>query len=136
MSSDEDATFKKLPGYENRHTPRSDYLFDLFERDLALLYASAKSFERNFDDFEFFFALAHAHVYKRVLHRAWGPTGRFVWKYRRSHASPFDTSLAEVRQLGDAWPPLQAGLFDRSPRRFIDLLTEYKTEHTDKLFWH
>jgi hypothetical protein len=39
MRSDLDSTFKFLPGYENRYTPLSDYLFKLLQSNLVIFFS-------------------------------------------------------------------------------------------------
>jgi hypothetical protein len=88
MRSDLDSTFTFLPGYENRYTPLSDYLFKLLQPNLADLLFLGTDYESLFDRFEVILALEQINLHGR------GPIGRFGWKFEREgDSSPLPTEI-------------------------------------------
>ncbi len=135
--SNTDEVFKKLPGHERHHVPRSEYLFKFFYPTLDNLLFLGPEYEAHFDRFEVLLGLEHAEQYASDGHgRVWGPIGRFGWKYRQGEdSSPFHRVISEAESLGDSWPPVKAGLFRGSIDRFREVSTEFsKTVVT--LPWH
>lgn len=58
--------------------------------------------------------------------RVWGPPGRFAWKFSAGfNDNPLAEVMAEVKQAGEAWLPLSAGLFGGSYERFEKIASEY-----------
>jgi uncharacterized caspase-like protein len=129
--------FKALPGHERNHTPRSEYLFKVLQPSLDDLLFLGTDYERLFDRFELFVALEFADQYLAESRGpAWGPVGRFGWKYRRGHgANPFLNLLQEAEKAGGDWPPIVAGLFGGSIERFKKTAEQYSGEVVTKLRW-
>ena len=71
--------------------------------------------------------LKHADLYStEASGRAWGPLGRFAWKFHSADmTSPFHRLLAESERDGPAWPPIRAGMFQSSIERFRETATSY-----------
>jgi hypothetical protein len=114
MSDTADA-WKWIPEHERKHTPRSEYLFDILREPLEDLLFLGKSYESLFDEFEVYFALAYADA----TERDWAPIGRFGWKHTRGYGvSPFDLVIAEGKAAGKEWPALKARMFKGSLDRF------------------
>lgn len=128
--------FKCIPGHEKNRVPRSEYLFRLLQPTLDQSLCLGADYERHFDQFEVLLALEIAEQKSRELRgRAWGPVGRFGWKYHRgAEASPLHRVLSEATAMGDAWPPIKAGLFQGSVERFRETSSQY-TEHIARLGW-
>jgi len=123
--------FKRLPGYERNYVPRSEYLFKRLQPPLEDLLFLGRSYESLFDRFEILFALCYADA----DNRPWGPPGRFAWKHSRGLGSnPYRALLVEAGEQRDEWPPVKAGLFNRSSARFLEIANAYK-ETLDKLHW-
>lgn len=122
--------FKSLPGHERHYVPHSEYLFKQLQPQLDDLLFLGSDYETYFDRFEILLALVIAdHSGK------WGPPGRFAWKYcSRGEDSPLHKILDEAESLGDAWPPLQCGMFSGSRERFKKT-SESFTEGIAQLGW-
>ena len=113
-------TFKTLPGHERQCVPQSEHLFKRLQPQLDDLLFLGADYERNFDRFEILLALVHAH---NARHGTF--LGRFAWKYARLGSdSPFHKLVEEAGSHGDAWPPLEAGLFGGSHQTFKDVATK------------
>lgn len=109
--------FKTLPGHERHHVPLSEYLYKTLQPKLDDLFFLGQDYERDFDTFEVLFSLA-VRDSRRDSGHVWGPVGRFGWKHHSRPNAPFERVYAEARSQGDDWPPLKAGLFGGSYRRF------------------
>jgi hypothetical protein len=122
----EDA-FKKIPGFERRYTPRSEYLLKLLQPTTEDLFFLGIEYESHFDRFEVFLALEHAEQYaSEQSGRVWGPLGRFGWKLKGGDASnPLHQVITEAEAQKDSWPPITAGLFKGSAERFKEIASEY-----------
>lgn len=121
-------SWKLLPGYERRHTPKSDYLFELLQSRLDEMLLLGASYERLFDDFEIFLALTYAHA----TGRDWGPIGRFGWK--RDHDQLFSRMIEQAQREKSAWPPLRAGLFNGSAEEFC-VVAEALRKRINSIGW-
>lgn len=132
--SDVRETFKVLPGHERQYTPASEYLHKLLQPMLDDTLFLGGDYERAFDRFEILLALQHAHEVQKVQGRLWGPFGRFGWKHIRGGASPLTEVITEAQQFGNAWPPIESGLFDGSADRFSEAATWIR-DVAGKLGW-
>jgi len=119
--------FKQLPGLENHRVPLNDHVFALLLTLLDDLLLLGTDYETAFDDFEILMALQHADLYStEPSGRAWGPLGRFAWKFHSADmTSPFHRLLAESQRDGPAWPPIRAGMFQGSIERFREIATSF-----------
>jgi hypothetical protein len=114
MSDAADA-WKWVKEHERKHTPRSEYLFDILREPLENLLFLGKSYESLFDEFEIYLALSYADA----SGREWAPIGRFGWKHNRGYGpSPFDEVVNEGKSAGKEWAPLKAQMFKGSFDRF------------------
>lgn len=128
--------FKTLPGHENNYTPRSEYLFKLFQPKLDDLLYLGNDYEAAFDKFEVLLALVHADLELELKQHLWGPIGRFGWKYRSWRgSSPYQLVLDEASKLKENWPPLSAGFFGGSYARFENIAKEF-SGLLGRLNWH
>lgn len=127
--------FKQVPGHERNYTPMSEYLFKELQPKLDDTLFLGKGYENAFDEFEVLFALCTADVrFQRDSH-VWGPLGRFGWKHQ-SHreGGPFEAVVEDAKSQGQAWPPLQHGLFGGDSDRFMALAVEFR-KVLDGLNW-
>jgi hypothetical protein len=119
--------FRIVPGHDRQHTPRSEYLFELFRLIMGNLLFLGIEYEFDFDRFEVLMGLEHAEQFASDqigLDR--GLIGRFGWKFRRGdRSSPLHRVIAEAEAQGDLWPPVKAGLFKGSPDRFKEIALGY-----------
>lgn len=128
--------FKLIPGHERNYAARSEYLFKLFQSILDDLLLLGGDYESFFDNFEVLLALEHAEQYEREKGgRAWGPVGRFGWKYRRrGPSSPLHRVISDADSQGESWPPIRAGLFKGSYDRFKEIAAKY-SQLVGRLGW-
>jgi hypothetical protein len=115
-------SFKQLPNFERRHTPRSDYLYQRIQPILEDELFLGRSYERVFNEFEVLFALSFADM-RPDSDRVWGPPGRFAWQ--RDGMGSYDEIVSQATRQGDKWPALKAGFFSGSSERFAKLSTDY-----------
>jgi hypothetical protein len=129
--------FERLPGYEHKFTPRSEYLFQLLQPDLRDMLPLGANYEATFDRFEMLLSLVYADISTREKGHFWCPLGRFAWKHRDSFGIPsvFTEFIGEATSQRDSWPPLQAGLFGGSYQRFEELATRLD-QIVSRLNWH
>src|SRR5229473_825987 len=95
--------FKMLPGYENYHAPRSEYLFKALQPELEDLIFLGNSYEDLFDRFEIFYSLTYADQSNRNAEHIWAPPGRFGWKGHLGSHSPYEALSEEAKQQGTSW---------------------------------
>ena len=127
--------FKLLPGHERQYTPWSEYLFKIVQPPLEDLFFLGTTYEDLFDRFELFYALAYVDLKYPKLEDAWGPPGRFAWKYRRAGRDPFSLLVTEANESGPKWRPLAAGLFQGSLERFTAVSDAFKERLLNHLHW-
>ena len=125
---------KQIPGHEKNYVPLSEYLFKILQPKLDDVLFLGKNYERAFDTFEVFFALAVADLDLLKGGNGRGPVGRFGWKQMPRDNGPLAKVVSEGRVQQRAWAPLQAGLFGGSYERFDTVATKH-TEHISKLGW-
>ena len=122
--------WKLVPGHENNHVPESEYAFKETQPLLEDLFFLGKSYEGLFDRYEMLMSLSYADLTwdGADTSRVWGPAGRFWWKYSslRSGTNPLSEMLLEASSAGDAWPPIKAGLFKGSYKRFAAVADGYE----------
>ena len=93
--------------------------------------------ETDFDRFEILSALSFAnHGFISGNQDAWGPIGRFGWKYKNSFMSgnPFEDLIEEANNNGNDWLPIKSGFFNKSYPRFLELCKAFKVR-LEKLSW-
>jgi len=128
--------FKLLPGYERKYTPWSEYLFKAVQAPLENLFFLGTGYEYLFDRFELLYALVYVDLKDPKLEDAWGPPGRFAWKYRSSFGrDPFSLLVAEARESGAKWPPLAQGFFQGSLERFSAVADAFQKRLLNHLQW-
>jgi len=128
--------FKLLPGLERKYTPWSEYFFKTVQAPLEDLFFLGTAYEYLFDRFELLYALVYVDLHDPKLEDAWGPPGRFAWKYRASFGrDPFSLLVAEAREAGDKWPPLAQGFFQGSLERFSAVADAFQKRLLNHLQW-
>lgn len=129
--SDMQEWFKKVPGHEKHYVPRSEYLFKLLQPTLEDLLFLGKRYERYFDEFEIFLALA----FIDETRRQWGPIGRFGYKHSgRRGDGLYKNIVGNIAEPDVSWEPFEAGIFDIKDAEFKTLVQEY-TERLNGLHW-
>jgi len=123
--------FKKIPGYERRYTPRSDYLFNNLQPILEDQLFLGRRYEELFNAFEVMLALTFADV-RAPGERVWGPPGRFAWE--RSGEASYSDIVRDLAADGTAWAALKSGFFEGKLERFQELSEGYK-ETISKSGW-
>lgn len=127
-------SFNKLPGLDRRYTARSDHLLKTLQPTLEDLLFLGRAYEDLFDKFEVLLALAHADVQHPTDGSGWGPPGRFAWLQHSREPGPYNELVEEAKKAGDAWGPVQAGLFQRSIKRFLEVAKGYG-DQVRKIGW-
>ncbi|MFA0630172.1 caspase domain-containing protein [Vibrio sp. 10N.222.49.A3] len=129
--------FKRIPEYDRKYTPLSEYLFKIVQPDLDDLFFLSRGYEALFDEFEVLFALVAADLEERRSGSVYGPIGRFGWKGQRGgRDSPFQKLLDEANLHKEKWGPIQAGMFGGSYERFDEIANRYKNEVLANLQWY
>lgn len=106
-----------LPGLERNRAPRSVYLFRKLRPLIEEHVDVGRSYERLFDRFEVFLALFYSDLNQRRGGTWWGPPGRFYF----NNDGMYEAVLKEAEEQEDNWPPLRAGMFKRSAKRFAEV---------------
>lgn len=122
--------WKHVPGHERHYVPESEYAFKETQPKVEDLFFLGKSYENLFDHFEMLLSLTYAHLTweQKKEFGAWGPAGRFWWKFRSLGvtSNPFSRLRQEADSSKEGWEPLKAGFFDGSYARFEALAAEYE----------
>jgi hypothetical protein len=128
---------KRTEQYARHYQPFSDLLSPLVLTALALSVDKAV-FEKTFDLFEYLLALLY--VDEELLSGAerpsWAPGGSFLWRNRYSdHMDISERVQRQFVDLGERWPPLQAGLFGgdigrakRAHESYAPILATYRRQ--------
>lgn len=128
--------FKRIPGHDRHYTPISEYLFKQLQPILDDLFFIGKSYESSFDEFEILYALTVVDLRLQKGEHAWGPIGRYGWKYvNRGEHSPYVRLCEEAKSLRDHWGPLKSGMFGGSYERFEIASNKFK-ENLGRLHWY
>lgn len=127
--------FKHIPGHERHHTPLSEYLFKQIQPVIDDLFFLGKGYEASFDEFEVLYALVVFDLKLQKDGRAWGPIGRFGWKFSsREENSPFSRVITEASNLKEHWSPIKSGMFGGSYERFEKAAGELR-QLLERLNW-
>ena len=120
--------FKRLPTHERHFAPESEYFFKNIQPAIDDSLFLGREYEDQFDRFEVLYALITADLYVQEGRRVWGPPGRFGWTFSRDHdgSGSFATVVRKAARLEENWPPLRAGFFGGSFKRFADIAERYK----------
>ena len=115
---------RQLPGLDRRHTPVSDHLAEVLGQWLVDLEPDNRVFERAFDRFELLLGLVFYDLASQRDRGGWAPVGRFCWR-NRYDGTIWDDLAKEIRDGGERWPLLEAGLFGGSADRLAASLKAY-----------
>jgi hypothetical protein len=129
--------FKWLPGLERKYVPRSEHLFKKLQPVLEDQLFLGARYESYFDQFEMLLALTFAYERPGGTYGVWGPPGRFAWKEGGfgEDAGVYSQYVAEAKGRGEAWGPIQAGMFGGSAANFAQVADAYKGL-LDKIGWY
>ena len=123
--------FKGLPGHDRHYVARSEHLRTQQQSLIEDLLLLGRGYDQYFDRFEMLLALTYADA----TDYEWGPPGRFAWKHcSHIRRSPYVALIEEATRMGDNWPPVEAGLFRGSTKRFLEVADKYK-RLLDRLGW-
>lgn len=104
-------------------TPLNDHLDKLLRESLRAVLPSDIEYQRYFDRFEYLLALVYTDYSVQYNNYPFGLSGCFIW---RNHIRQQVNS--EVKKYQGNWQPLQAGLFNGSLKRFLEI-RESRTEY-------
>lgn len=121
---------QKLPGMDRHRTPLNDHLFGLLREPLREFLPQDRHYQKCFDRFEYLLALIYVDLRQKQGGNIWGPVGCFGW--RRSIIREIEI---EVKEAGNEWLPLKAGLFDGSTERFQFIKAEFDKQILQRLPW-
>ena len=135
----------EILGTQRLYVPVSERLHEKLREPFRELVRDDTRYDELFDRFEFFLAMVHADVDDRSYteqngkpksngNRFWGPIGRFGYRQRYEEESMVLRVSKEATRQGDQWPPLQAGMFEGSLQRFLEIGTGI-TELLSKSNW-
>lgn len=97
--------------FENRKTPLSDHLFELYDKCLPASLKFGKSFEDLFDEWEILVAMVYSDSFaEQELERGWAPVGRFSWRSSRRTLNTLKVIENEINNNPE-WIGFKAGLF-------------------------
>ena len=128
--------FKDIPGYEQKYTPMSEYLFKLLQPQLDDALFIGRNYEQIFDEFEIILALSSVDDQKQSKRNAWGPVGRFGWKHMNEDHSPFNKLIERAKLEGEKWPPIKGGLFGGDTERFDEASSYFLDGVLKRLGWY
>ena len=127
---------KRLPGYENHHTPINDRLFDILREPLRPYLRDDSAYEAAFDRFEYLTSLIELDFQmsskKLMLHP---PVGRFGWSRVHQTQSVVDQLSKEAEAEQDNWSVITSGLFP-TVARFREVEVTYRDGTLKKLQWY
>lgn len=112
------AFWKRLPGKDKRHTPLSDHALERLAENLPELLHPLTTAERLFDRLEGLVSLAYLDSTLDPDDHVWAPLGSFLWRDPTS----IRRMNEDLKRLGAAWPPLEAGFCGGSTDRASSVL--------------
>jgi len=118
-----DSIIQRLPAYERRFTPASEYISSVLREMFSEILPRDTEYYKCFDRFEYLSALINADLRDKaggVIRRA---PGSYLWRNRLDY--PEKTIMVAIEQecemYGADMPIIRAGLFDGSLGRFKDI---------------
>ena len=110
------------PGGSRYHTPLSQYLQHALRPVFAELAPTEPDYVESFDRFEYLASLVHADLHHSKHGRVSFAGGCFEWRREfYGHQWLPDLMAKEIEDSQDSWPPLQAGLFEGSVERLLEV---------------
>jgi len=107
----------KLLGTDNRYTPLSDHLLDIFKSEVPEEIVFNEDIEDIFDRLEILISMAIADIDRNQNNYIWAPLGRFAWRGNAMGGSILAKIGKELEEEGDLWSPIKAGIFGSSSNR-------------------
>jgi hypothetical protein len=132
--------WKILEGFENRHTPHSDYFSKIFASEAKDIVVGPNEPDAVWDDSEFLIAAESG--YQRLSAKEntglwfWVPVGRFVW--RREGGTGINQRMEYLGSLSPDSPELKAGLFGGGLdglNKILPHLTEFVAKASSRYSW-
>jgi len=120
-----------MPGMSLRLTPLSDHLYAALRGALRDSIPESGDYDDLFDRFEYLVGLSYAVRFGgRQNGTAWGPVGRFHWRFN-DHRERHQVTLSntEIELLKGHWPPYRLGVFG-DPNNFAKF-AEVKKAYDD-----
>lgn len=126
MAAYDDCDWKFLEGYENRRTPGSDFLFEIFKEESRQILIDPADAGPLFNDVERLLTLQFAYIRNQKIAEKpglwfWSPFGRFAWD--REHETDM---FGRFAALAVEHPLLKAGLFDGNPTTANEVLDQLR----------
>ena len=118
-------TAEKLPGMERSYTPLNNRLYQVLREPLREYLPQDQAYQKCFDRFEYLFALVHVDLREKQKQPTVGPVGCFAWRNIMLEDHIVTEIELEIKDAGNNWLPLKAGLFDGSLERFQYLKHEF-----------
>ncbi|MCL4400575.1 hypothetical protein M1316_01195 [Candidatus Parvarchaeota archaeon] len=129
---------RKIPGMEGHtRTPVSDYLYSLLREPFRESIPQDFLYQGYFDHFEYLSALVFVDMKNlEAGSEVWGPVGCFGWRrlYYREDTIMWKIDM-EAAGAGGNWPPIKAGLFNGSVKRFKEVKVAFDS-FLAKLHWY
>ena len=129
----------KFPNLNKRYTPASDHLFGVLRTILAEHLNSQAEYEKAFDRFEVFCALANTEL--NIPTRKEGslrisPLGRYAWNYRSSRSRfPLSYIKEEEAAAGKEWDAYKAGFFGANRDTFKAVVEQFESSLVQASHW-
>lgn len=119
----------------NKWTALSNYLYEFLREPMKEFLHDDNRYQKCFDQFEYLVALQHAYLRKKLGQNAYGPIGRFGWKYRNSDYYNFvDNITIGGMRANKGWRIFNVGLFDGEFRNFIEIKKEFDNSVEKRTF--
>jgi len=136
----ESVEWKILEGFENRHTPHSDYFSEIFEAEAKEIVVAPRDADAAWDDGEFLIAVESGYQRLPAIKEKglwfWVPPGRFVW--RTESSTSLAQRMAHLNGLSATSPELTAGFFGKNMdglNETLPLLTEFFGKVSSRYSW-
>lgn len=117
---------KQLPGFANRPTPESDYLWETLREFFREYLSGNDDYNETFDRFELLSGLVFVNNQLRKpgikQNEIWVSRGRYMWRAKRlRNTSVIEELRSEAKAAGEKWEVLQAGFLGGSIQRFLQV---------------
>ncbi len=124
---------------ETKWTPLSEHMFAVTREPLRQYFPDDHEYADIFDRFEYLMAMVVTEEKSKGESAVtfWGPIGRFGWKAlrHRYEGSVLAVIDAEVKAMGENWPPLKAGILGGSVER-LNVVRSAIQATLSKLQWY
>mgnify|MGYP000937337654 CR=1 FL=1 len=105
-----------LEGMDGRHSPLSDYLFDIVREFVEPFINNDDHYEKVFDEFEYLWCLLHVDSkQENNSSNIWTPWGSFAWRRQERHGEWIPDQIENILEKSDKnYPLIMEGLFGGS----------------------